>query len=394
MNPKLLAINPPPHEIIDTAEVPIKKTLLCVLGLSPAILTETLYALLHQDDPFIPNEIEVITTQPGAKQCELAFFHDGGGWFYKFCREYGVKDIRFNEGNILTISRESGLPLEDIRTADDNAQVADLITRRVQYHTQQNSILHVSLAGGRKTMGYYAGYALSIFGRPLDRLSHVLVQQEFEGLRDFFYPTKTSKVITARNNSLLDTKDAEVSLADIPFIRLRHALDSELVNYKMSFEDIIEKVNRNLTNPPSVTLELVALQLIVDNQQVKLSTIDFIFYYWLATRAKNVLPAVQVPNVNDEDTKFSDNFMAVLQLPVFEMKVSARTLEGLVKADDTTCIPYEFFRDRRSSITRVLKKQLGAKHEYYKLILDKSTKDSVSSGSLFLNIASKNIHFV
>jgi CRISPR-associated protein (TIGR02584 family) len=34
--------------------------------------------------------------------------------------------------------------------------------------------LHVSIAGERKTMGFYVGYALSLFGRTQGRLSHVL----------------------------------------------------------------------------------------------------------------------------------------------------------------------------------------------------------------------------
>jgi CRISPR-associated protein (TIGR02584 family) len=48
--------------------------------------------------------------------------------------------------------------------------------------------IHASIAGGRKTMGFYLGYALSLFGRPQDRLSHVLVSSPFESNQNFFYP--------------------------------------------------------------------------------------------------------------------------------------------------------------------------------------------------------------
>ena len=48
--------------------------------------------------------------------------------------------------------------------------------------------LHVSIAGGRKTMGFYVGYALSLFARDQDRLSHVLVPPSLESRQDFFYP--------------------------------------------------------------------------------------------------------------------------------------------------------------------------------------------------------------
>ena len=42
------------------------------------------------------------------------------------------------------------------------------------------SALHVSIAGGRKTMGFFLGYALSLYGRAQDKLSHVLVSPPFE----------------------------------------------------------------------------------------------------------------------------------------------------------------------------------------------------------------------
>jgi CRISPR-associated protein (TIGR02584 family) len=67
-------------------------------------------------------------------------------------------------------------PLEDIVTEADNVAVADFITEKVRAVTADpEASLHVSIAGGRKTMGFYLGYALSLFGRPQDRLSHVLV---------------------------------------------------------------------------------------------------------------------------------------------------------------------------------------------------------------------------
>jgi len=37
-----------------------------------------------------------------------------------------------------------------------------------------NIQLHVSLAGGRKSMRFFAAYALSLWGRDIDRLTHVL----------------------------------------------------------------------------------------------------------------------------------------------------------------------------------------------------------------------------
>jgi len=73
-------------------------------------------------------------------------------------------------------------------------------------------------------MGFLLGYALSLFGRPQDRLSHVLVDQAFETHPEFFYPPKMSRVLTTREGRPINATDARVLLADIPIVRLRLGL--------------------------------------------------------------------------------------------------------------------------------------------------------------------------
>jgi CRISPR-associated protein (TIGR02584 family) len=68
-------------------------------------------------------------------------------------------------------------------------------------------------------MGYYIGYALSLFGREQDRLSHVLVNQPFESLDDFFFPPVRARNVLSANNITTSTTSAQISLAEIPFVR-------------------------------------------------------------------------------------------------------------------------------------------------------------------------------
>lgn len=42
-----------------------RRVLFSVLGLSPQILTETLYALMKSDESFVPTEVHVLTTTKG-----------------------------------------------------------------------------------------------------------------------------------------------------------------------------------------------------------------------------------------------------------------------------------------------------------------------------------------
>ena len=187
-----------------------RRVLLAVSGLSPQILTETLYALaVATDPPFIPTELQILTTVEGAERARLSLLSDDPGWFTRLCRDYGLKPPAFGLDQIQLITDANGQALEDIRELEDNASVADQLIARVRDLTADpDCALHVSLAGGRKTMGYYAGYALSLFGRPQDRLSHVLVAAPFEQSWNFFYPTPYSRVIETKDGKLADTKNA------------------------------------------------------------------------------------------------------------------------------------------------------------------------------------------
>lgn len=167
------------------------RILLCVTGLSPQIVTETLYALAVTGDPcFVPSEIHLLTTADGAERARLTLLSEEPGWFHRLCQDYGLPPIRFTLDTIHILHNAEGRLLGDIRNVADNEAIADAITAKVRELTADpNSAVHTSIAGGRKTMGFYLGYALSLLGRPQDRLSHVLVSSPFESNLDFFYPT-------------------------------------------------------------------------------------------------------------------------------------------------------------------------------------------------------------
>ena len=176
------------------SQIKPRRILLAVTGLSPQILTETLYALsmdeAGQGEPFIPTEIHLITTESGARLARTALLHPDGGQFHALLSDYPVLNRPdFDERHIHIIRDARGRPLADIRTPAENAAAADCITALVsQFTRDDNTQLHVSIAGGRKTMGFYLGYAFSLFARPQDELSHVLVSSPFENHPEFFYP--------------------------------------------------------------------------------------------------------------------------------------------------------------------------------------------------------------
>jgi len=268
-----------------------RRILLAVTGLSPQVVTETLYALaVTQDPPFVPTEVRLITTAKGAEHARLTLLSDEPGWFHRLCRDYGLDGIRFDTACIHTLSTTGVQTLEDIRTPADNERAADAITEWVRELTAEaNSALHVSIAGGRKTMGFYAGYAMSLYGRPQDRLSHVLVSPPFESHPDFFYPTPRARVIYSLDTGKqpLDTREATVALAEIPFVRLRDGLrPSRLLKGEASFSQTVAAAQKAL-EPPELIIDLTRCCISAAGEVVELPPAELAFYSWMARRRQD-----------------------------------------------------------------------------------------------------------
>lgn len=242
--------------ITESPESYPRRVLLAVTGLSPQIVTETLYALAVAREPaWVPTEIQVLTTARGAEEARLNLLSDERGWFHRLRTDYRLPLIAFGMENVHIMRRRDGELLDDIRDEVDNIAAADFITEHVRSLTEDPSAsLHVSIAGGRKTMGFFLGYALSLFGRPQDRLSHVLVSSPFESQKDFFYPSPETRVLHAEKQTL-DAKNGRVWLGDIPFVRLRDGLPEALLSGESRFSETVTAAQRAFA-PPSLVVEL------------------------------------------------------------------------------------------------------------------------------------------
>lgn len=270
------------------------RILLLVTGLSPQVITETLYALAVQTDPpWIPTEVRLLTTAEGAERARLALLSDRPGWFRQLLADYGLPAIRFCTDCIQVVVDESGRPLADIRDLDDSRRAADQITDLVRRLTlDPRSALHASIAGGRKTMGYYLGYALSLYGRSQDRLSHVLVSEPFESSWEFFYPAPAARVITTRDNKLADAAEARVTLAEIPFLRLREGLPKRLIQGAASFVESVAAAQRAL-DPPELVIDLAGRRTRCGGERADLTPSELAFYSLMARRRLQGLHAAR-----------------------------------------------------------------------------------------------------
>ncbi len=217
--------------------------LLAVSGMSPAIITETLYGMNKRGDAW-PRSIKIITTAIGADKIWQGLVEQHQ--LEKLCDELDKPHIEITREDILVVPNAAGEPVVDARSRDDHEALANFITSTVRDFTQdEHTAIHASLAGGRKTMTFYLGYAMTLFGRHFDRLSHVLISEGFEGHPEFYFPTRESRLIQNQEGDTLDTKDAQVTLADIPFVRQRQLVPDMLTEFEetVNFRQLVDLIN-------------------------------------------------------------------------------------------------------------------------------------------------------
>lgn len=338
-----------------------RRILLAVTGLSPQILTETLYALAAVDETrFVPTEIHLLTTFTGKDLARTALLHPDGGQFHALLADYPqVGQPAFDDSRIHVIRAADGTPLPDIRTPDENAAAADAITALVAELTRDEAAaLHVSIAGGRKTMGFYLGYAFSLYARPQDRLSHVLVSSPFESHPDFFFPPATPRRLTTRDNQHIDTADAVVTLAEIPVVSLRHGLPPALQEGRASFSETVDALQESFA-PPRLSINLTARRATCGGRDLRLPPASLA---WLAWWANNALAGKAMQHWREAD--------AQAYLALYE-RIVGRDAEALEKARRRVRDDMKYhFEQNNSRLESKLRMQLGPAASPYLLATD------------------------
>jgi len=207
----------------------MKTTLLAVVGLSPQVITETLYAM-HQNNKQI-HCIHVITTRDGRDKINSELLAGKKGHYYQYLEDYGYysDDIEFGYNYVHTAQNEYGEELTDIITESDNEFLLQTCMNLTFCLTSNpNHRVYFSVAGGRKTMSACLTLAAQLYARPQDRMYHVIISPEFESNRQFYYPPVQSTCLTLYDKNgqpfYKESKYAKIYLINIPFISVRDRL--------------------------------------------------------------------------------------------------------------------------------------------------------------------------
>ena len=286
--------------------------LLAVTGMSPAVLTETVWALAQEKEPAIPDRVVVITTISGRQAIERELLmpsRPGAPTIWQELRravlgKAAEKDSRLNFDAARLIEAPNPRTgrsdwLEDLRTPEENAATADFILAEVRRWVETpDTRLVVSLAGGRKTMGALLYACISLLGREADRLTHVLVNDPFDDPRlkpRFYFPKQPQQDLIALDGRAVSAADAKIDLADIPFVPLRNLFERDLVRKPCSFGELVRRCRGKVAEIArrNVRLKLTWSRRViaVNDQQVKLSPLQCLLLLFLAENAKLSRPA-------------------------------------------------------------------------------------------------------
>jgi CRISPR-associated protein (TIGR02584 family) len=249
--------------------------LIAVLGSSPAVLTETLWALAHESDPVIPDHVIVITTTRGKLILDSQLLQQPVGsreltiWQALRTRVLGKgarRDPRLNLNPTILVSTPdpaSGISreLDDIRSPADNQAAAETILAAVRrFTTDPESRVIGLLAGGRKTMGALLHAALSLAGRPGDRLLHVLVNEPFDDPRlepPFFFPGQPGPAAHKHScGRSFAQADARIEIADVPLVALGELVATKTGQAPATFAALARAANVALADATASQLEL------------------------------------------------------------------------------------------------------------------------------------------
>ena len=276
------------------------RVLVVVGGESPQVITETLFALCLQAQPFVPTQVVVVTTGLGAQRVRdnLLDSEPGGGRFFDLCGQYGLKGIAFTPAGIRVSTDGTGRQDQDAHTEAELMRMGDLMLATLCEFANDDSAIHLSLAGGRKTMSYYAGQAMNLVARPQDRLSHVVLSDKrFEFSPDFYFPPKVPVVLELRDRitgkvEQVSTAEVKVRIADVPFLRLRELLGKKAlvdVSNPRRLSELIDEANIALREPGDAVVEFDTHEGKVwcNGRPVPFTQVELGLYYALAALAED-----------------------------------------------------------------------------------------------------------
>lgn len=273
-----------------------KKIVLVVgMGTSPAMMTETVWALAHQSDPVVPDEVVVITTKSGKDALRAAIMSGAPSVWNRLKTALAKEKIAidgklvFGDTSIRVIPDADGNEASDLRTGADNLRAADFMLGELRKYTADSATTVLcSIAGGRKTMSALLFSCMSLLGREEDKVYHVLLPTEFECGTEppFFFPEPGVTYTSKKTEKKYRANKVQSELFEVPFVRMRGWYQDKFKTIPPSYRTLISRVQE--VAPPAVTYPEIEIDawngwVKVDGQAVAISKTCFATLLFLAS---------------------------------------------------------------------------------------------------------------
>lgn len=217
-----------------------KTVLIAIVGQSPAILTETVWALANAKKPVVPDEVVVLTTASCGKNLQPGTEFDGA--WQKLRKDILAKGGAKCKGKLKCSATEwiryfedsDGKPLDDLRNYDENMAAAHRMLEVID--SKRGYRIYASIAGGRKTMSALMFSSMSLLGKKGDKILHVLASKEFEQSRKYYPTTKTEQ--------------DQVELFEVPFVALYDWCDAQGLKGIPGYDELVRRTQSGIGAPP------------------------------------------------------------------------------------------------------------------------------------------------
>lgn len=150
-------------------------------------------------------------------------------------------------------------------------------------------------------MGALLYACLTLAGREDDRLTHVLVNEPYETIPNFYFPSQPGTLEDRSGKSISLLHDPVVDLADIPFVAIRNLFQRELNRAAGTFSTLVASCRSEIRHRAA---EEIRLEIFLNRPALRLNQVELPLtgrehhlMLCLANRAKHHLPPI--PSYSD-----------------------------------------------------------------------------------------------
>lgn len=219
-----------------------------LVGKSPAVLTEALWALAYQlPDPVLIDSVALCWTE-GTLEAANKLYGPGGG-LAQLKADYPER----MPWPVPAFSAENDvIAVADVTSPREAQKAADAIYSRMRTRfgsCGDDDAVHVVMAGGRKTMASYAMAAFQLLARPGDHLWHVAMLGEKQLPAAFLYPRPGAPQDDGKT----------FALHEVPCLLLGRLISAGALDLDRPFSELVADLQHRMmvySRPELLTIDL------------------------------------------------------------------------------------------------------------------------------------------